>query len=116
MFQRHFTSEQTTSKILYYITNLSLSLRNTDLMIYREHLIQSLQTFNYMQNVRKPSLKELEKHSVNLHHSDPKKCNVSSKFIVKYTIVLDLDETLIHCNESIDTPYDVSLKIKFPTG
>ena len=34
----------------------------------------------------------------------------------KYTIVLDLDETLIHCNETLETPYDVSLKIKFPTG
>ena len=29
---------------------------------------------------------------------------------------MDLDETLIHCNETLETPYDVSLKIKFPTG
>lgn len=34
----------------------------------------------------------------------------------KFTIVLDLDETLIHCNESVDAPFDVCLKIKFPTG
>ena len=32
------------------------------------------------------------------------------------TIVFDLDETLIHCNESIDIPSDVILSIKFPTG
>jgi CTD small phosphatase-like protein 2 len=30
--------------------------------------------------------------------------------------VLDLDETLIHCNENLSTPHDVTLKIRFPTG
>lgn len=34
----------------------------------------------------------------------------------KYTIVLDLDETLIHCNDSLNDPYDIKIKIKFPTG
>jgi len=29
---------------------------------------------------------------------------------------LDLDETLIHCNESLSVPHDVELEIKFPTG
>lgn len=32
------------------------------------------------------------------------------------TIVFDLDETLIHCNESVKVPGDVILPIKFPTG
>jgi hypothetical protein len=36
-------------------------------------------------------------------------------FIAK-TIVFDLDETLIHCNESTELPCDVILPIKFPTG
>jgi len=34
----------------------------------------------------------------------------------KKTLVFDLDETLIHCNESTDMPYDVKLPIKFPHG
>ena len=34
----------------------------------------------------------------------------------KKTIVFDLDETLIHCNESINMPADVILAIKFPSG
>jgi len=34
----------------------------------------------------------------------------------KKTLVFDLDETLIHCNESTDIPYDVKLPIKFPHG
>jgi CTD small phosphatase-like protein 2 len=31
-------------------------------------------------------------------------------------VVFDLDETLIHCNDSLELPYDIKLKIKFPTG
>jgi CTD small phosphatase-like protein 2 len=31
-------------------------------------------------------------------------------------IVFDLDETLIHCNDSLTPPHDVKLPIKFPTG
>jgi CTD small phosphatase-like protein 2 len=32
------------------------------------------------------------------------------------TIVFDLDETLIHCNESTSMPHDIIIDIKFPTG
>ena len=32
------------------------------------------------------------------------------------TLLLDLDETLIHCNESTDMPADVVLPIIFPNG
>jgi CTD small phosphatase-like protein 2 len=35
---------------------------------------------------------------------------------VTHTLILDLDETLIHCNENLSLPHDVTLKIKFPTG
>lgn len=34
----------------------------------------------------------------------------------KKTLVFDLDETLIHCNENANIPSDVVLPIKFPTG
>lgn len=34
----------------------------------------------------------------------------------KKTLVFDLDETLIHCNESLDMPADVVIKIHFPNG
>lgn len=30
--------------------------------------------------------------------------------------MFDLDETLIHCNESVQIPGDVILPIRFPTG
>lgn len=32
------------------------------------------------------------------------------------TVVLDLDETLIHCNENIQIPSDVIIPIEFPNG
>jgi len=38
------------------------------------------------------------------------------KTIDKKTIIFDLDETLIHCNENTSMPCDVILPIKFPNG
>ena len=32
------------------------------------------------------------------------------------TVILDLDETLIHCNENANMVSDIKLPIKFPTG
>ena len=32
------------------------------------------------------------------------------------TLIFDLDETLIHCNENADVPSDVTIDITFPTG
>lgn len=37
-------------------------------------------------------------------------------YIVQHTVILDLDETLIHCNETLTLPHDVKLTIKFPMG
>lgn len=37
-------------------------------------------------------------------------------FVDKKTIIFDLDETLIHCNENASVPSDVVLPIKFPHG
>lgn len=34
----------------------------------------------------------------------------------KKTIIFDLDETLVHCNESLEQPADTHLDITFPTG
>jgi len=35
---------------------------------------------------------------------------------VRNTLVFDLDETLIHCNESTEVPHDILLNITFPNG
>lgn len=31
-------------------------------------------------------------------------------------MIFDLDETLIHCNDTIEKKYDIKITIKFPTG
>lgn len=37
-------------------------------------------------------------------------------FLAGKTIIFDLDETLVHCNEGDKLPADTYLDIKFPTG
>jgi CTD small phosphatase-like protein 2 len=37
-------------------------------------------------------------------------------YLGKKTLIFDLDETLIHCNDSLTLPYDVKLAIPFPNG
>ena len=34
----------------------------------------------------------------------------------KKTLIFDLDETLVHCNESSDMPSHVKIPIEFPEG
>lgn len=48
------------------------SVEKNYLLPFKEHLIQSMQTLKYLQNNRKPSPKEIEKHSIVL---PPSKCN-----------------------------------------
>ena len=42
--------------------------------------------------------------------------NIELKNITSKAVVFDLDETLIHCNESTDVPSDITLPIVFPHG
>ena len=37
-------------------------------------------------------------------------------YAARKTVIFDLDETLIHCNDTLTPPYDVKLPITFPTG
>lgn len=37
-------------------------------------------------------------------------------YVGKKTVIFDLDETLIHCNDTLTPPFDVKLPITFPTG
>ncbi|CAK68841.1 unnamed protein product (macronuclear) [Paramecium tetraurelia] len=73
--------------------------------IYQDHFQQSYHALQYCKDIVKPSLNAIANKIVNLPENKFKK-----------TIVFDLDETLIHCQESNDDPSDTVLTIKFPTG
>jgi Dullard-like phosphatase family protein len=97
----------------YYITSQEKHHRNyneTDYFcqIYKEHLIQSFQALTFCKYLRPVDPKMLAQKKVFL----PKKPAHKDK----KSIIFDLDETLIHCNESADIPSDVVLPIRFPHG
>lgn len=107
------TMTPTTKKpFIYYMTNLEKFHRNIEneyfAQIYREHFMQSFQAMMFCRFLRPVDPKVLASKKVYLNKRETHKD--------KKTIVFDLDETLIHCNESTDIPYDVKLPIKFPHG
>lgn len=92
----------------YYVSTLieafSDRSNNTSFMqLTRNHLMMTLQVLNITKNVDRPL-------SSGRPISEPPSQNVRN------TLVFDLDETLIHCNESIEVPHDVLLNITFPNG
>ncbi len=81
----------------------------------REHLNTSLHLLKILENSKRLNEEDIKKKMVNL----PKRQGYESKifFILdKKTIIFDLDETLIHCNDNVSLSNDVKLPIKFPTG
>jgi CTD small phosphatase-like protein 2 len=98
---------------IYYMSNLEKYHRHPDekdyfSQIYREHYLQTFQAMAFCKYLKTVDSKVLAQKKVYL----PKR----EAYKDKKTIVFDLDETLIHCNESLDIPYDVKLPIKFPHG
>ncbi|EGR33687.1 NLI interacting factor-like phosphatase family protein, putative [Ichthyophthirius multifiliis] len=72
--------------------------------IYLEHFIQSFHALQFCTSLQQVNQEVLESKMVDL----PKKGNKQK------TIVFDLDETLIHCNENQDVQSDITIQIKFP--
>ena len=69
-------------------------------------MVQTLQSLQYMKYVNQPNTREIEQHSVYLPRTHHKK-----------TIIFDLDETLVHCIDDIETtPYDLPISVTFPSG
>ncbi|CAD8187065.1 unnamed protein product [Paramecium octaurelia] len=91
---------------LYYISSVVKALvqeqANKNDEVVRDHIVQTIQGLEYAKNLQ---LQFQEEKVVNLPKSNHLK-----------TLVFDLDETLIHCNESVAVPGDVVLPITFPTG
>eukprot|EP00828_Plagiopyla_frontata_P031148 TRINITY_DN4098_c0_g1_i1.p1 TRINITY_DN4098_c0_g1~~TRINITY_DN4098_c0_g1_i1.p1 ORF type:complete len:450 (+),score=63.59 TRINITY_DN4098_c0_g1_i1:91-1440(+) len=94
---------------LYYVPKVLESfMRNTEdyfVQLFREHLMQSLQTVHFTNFLKPINPQILQSKQITLDKVNKKK-----------TIIFDLDETLIHCNESLDIPSDIILPICFPSG
>ena len=90
----------------YYIDALITAFSNSKPTSFdqlcKNHLVTSLDILNYIKGSGKP----LPPCPV------PRKLPPTSK----PTIIFDLDETLIHCNEHATMPCDVQLPIRFPNG
>jgi Dullard-like phosphatase family protein len=104
--------QQDKKPFIYYMTNLEKYHRHHEYdyfsQIYKEHFIQSYQAMMFCKYLKPVDPKMLAQKRVYLNKRESHKD--------KKTLVFDLDETLIHCNESTDMPYDVKLPIRFPHG
>lgn len=75
----------------------------------QEHMIQTFQSLHLSRNL----FDNIENHCFKEKYIElPKK--ESHKYMK--TLIFDLDETLVHCNENLELPADVILPIKFPNG
>jgi len=59
-----------------------------------------------MKQTGQPSIEEIQSRSIELPESEHKK-----------TIIFDLDETLVHCIDDVETTsYDIPISVTFPSG
>jgi len=98
---------------MYYQTYLEKAHRwdgepDYFVQLYQEHFLQTFQALNFVKNIKQTDPAVLAQKRVYFPKRDTHKD--------KKTLVFDMDETLIHCNESLDMPADVILPILFPNG
>jgi len=98
---------------IYYMTNLEKAHRwageaDYFVQIYREHFLQTFQALSFCKLLKPTDPSVIAQKKVHLPRRETHKD--------KKTLVFDMDETLIHCNESPDMPSDVVLPITFPNG
>lgn len=75
--------------------------------IYREHLFQTFQALKCVRSLAPPDPSQLKQKRVTIEKR--------IGFDDKKTMIFDLDETLVHCNDNLQTS-DVVLPVRFPTG
>ncbi|CAD8198930.1 unnamed protein product [Paramecium octaurelia] len=103
------TKKLGTDQQQYYITKVknafSKSIHDDYFSrMYREHFLQTYQGIYVASYLQPADPKDLKNKQVRLKQKDIYKNKIS--------IVFDLDETLVHCNESLAIPSDVILTIQ----
>ncbi|CAD8105255.1 unnamed protein product [Paramecium sonneborni] len=106
-FKRKTSQEKNNDiSFLYYISSIIKGYMQIEITkpieLIREHLLQTMQASIFQKSVKIAN--NFEDKKINLPSTNRK------------TIIFDLDETLIHCNESIQIQGDIVLPIKFPSG
>lgn len=95
---------------IYYVTQMLKSLtsdkRDKILKQYFNHFLQNLKSFKFLKEKSPPQLEDVQKRMVEMPELEKKK-----------TLILDLDETLIHCenkekveNEDLKVCIDVEVE------
>lgn len=91
----------------YYLAHLAPALEGSNQRAL-EHLMVSLKVLRNYYKIESPSFAEIEERKVNLPRS---KADAGKK-----TLIVDIDETIIHCEEDPTKPYDIMLPIEIENG
>ncbi|CAD8185992.1 unnamed protein product [Paramecium octaurelia] len=100
-------------KYIYYVTSVIETFKHQysqtiEQQLYKDHAMQTFNCIGFCLNLQDPDPQILRLKELNL----PLKQNCK----YKKTVVFDLDETLIHCNENQTLKADIYIPIKFPSG
>ena len=94
------TSPYSTRNNTYYVSEIIKNYKDRR-SAAREHIISSLQILKALENSKMPTKEQVYPRILSLE----RKLNC----IGKKTIVFDLDETLIHCNENVNVEHDLKI-------
>ena len=101
-----------TSAYGYYLTGVHMFYKSSDrnyfANLYKDHFKHTFTSLQFCKNLKSPSKRDLVMRKMILNRKAEDKN--------KKTLVLDLDETLIHCNTTGMGRTDVILPILFPSG
>lgn len=75
---------------------------------FKNYIFQFLQGVHFIKMLKPIDFTQIREKSVDL----PRKYS----HLGRKSIIFDLDETLVHCNESTEIPADVYLPVSFPSG
>ncbi|CAD8209857.1 unnamed protein product [Paramecium pentaurelia] len=95
---------------IYYMDNLRNYLKGLNLeglyaQMYINHFVQQFHSLQLSKQMQQPDQNKLEAKMLQLQKMKNQK-----------TLVLDLDETLMHCNEQQQMKYDFKIPIQMPNG
>lgn len=92
---------------IYYVSELIRAVSEPN-SLAKEHVKSAIRILKMLESSPRTSSQDAEKRRMDLYQKEyHKNCK---------TLVFDLDETLIHCNESPTLPSDIKLTIKMQTG